>query len=61
LDTLLLLGEQKRPILQHDEGDVDGWNDQVGANPLNGGWDICEMFLNCISDELMPILLEELE
>jgi hypothetical protein len=51
LDTLLLLREQKRLVLQHDEGDidcVDGWSDQVNDDPPNGGWGICGVLLNCI-------------
>jgi hypothetical protein len=61
---LLLLCEQKRPVLKQDEGDidcVDGHNDQVGDDPPNGGWGICGVFFNRIDDQLTLRLLEELE
>jgi hypothetical protein len=64
LDTLLLLREQKQPILQHDEDDIDcidGQSDQVGDDPPNEGWGICGAFFNCVGDQLTPVLLEELE
>jgi len=64
LDMLLLMCKQKQPILQHDEGDIDcinGWSNQVGDDPPNGGWGICWALLNRIGNQLPSILLEELE
>jgi hypothetical protein len=64
LDKLLLLREQKRPIMQHDKGDIDcvvGRSDRVGDDPPNGGWGICGALLNHIGNQLTLVLLEELE
>jgi hypothetical protein len=50
--------------VQHDESDIDYVNnqrDQVGDDAPNEGWSIYGAFFDCINDELMSVLLEELE
>jgi len=62
MDTLLLLCEQKQPVLQHDEGDinyVNGWSNRVDDDPPNGKWGIYGAIFNCIGEKLTPILLED--
>jgi hypothetical protein len=64
LDTLRLLREQKRPILQHNEGDIDcinGRSNRIGDDPPNGRWGIYEVFFNRIGNQLTLVMLEELE
>jgi hypothetical protein len=59
-----MLREQKQLVVQHDESDidyVDNQRDQVGDDAPNEGWSIYGAFFDCINDELMSVLLEELE